>query len=245
MNKIYRWKNAPAEKVEEPDIEIQNTQETEEIQETDDMENIVEEDMAEVGEKMQLISVLVSRLSDLSHYRAIDDIDFIIEAIGEKDYPGSPALDVLPSHDGIDSERREKVKEYIYCLKSWAEEKSVEDAVSEFKASEKLLRNTYSHLGELDEEKKALAQGLANDLDGKVSSPEDAILEIPDEEFIAQVYRNILGRDPDEDDFSLKLMELRRGKTRQELIKDVLESKESTRRMMAEIAEAIIESNGS
>ncbi len=233
MNKIYRWKNATDEKAE-PDIEIQ---------ETDDMEDIVEEDLVEVGEEIQKLNALISRIADLAHYRAIDDIDFIIEAIGEKDYPGSPALDVLPSHDGIDSERREQVKEYIYCLSSWADGKSVEDAVSEFKASEKLLRNTYVHLGELDEERKMLAQTLVQHLDEAVSSPEDAIHEVSDEEFIIYVYKSILGREPDEDDLSLKLMDLRHGKTRQELIKDVLESKESARLMMVEIAQSIKSNN--
>jgi hypothetical protein len=239
MNKIYRWKTAPEETAESDDIEIQ------EIQETDDMENAVDEDLAEVGEEVQQINALISRIAELSHYRAIDDVDFIIEAIGGKDYPGSPALDVLPSNDDIDSERREQVKEYIYCLNSWAEGKSVEDAVSEFKASEKLLRSIYIHLGELDEEKKLLVQTLAGNLNGKVSSPEDVILEISDEDFIIYVYGNILGRKPDEDDLSLKLMELRRGKTRQELIKDVLESKESARRMLTEIAQSIQSSGGS
>jgi len=91
----------------------------------------MEEELGEVEEKVQQVRALISRMADLSHYRAFNDIDFIIEAIGKKGYPSSPALDVLPSYDDIDHERREKVKEYIYCLTSWAEGKDVEDAVAE------------------------------------------------------------------------------------------------------------------
>jgi hypothetical protein len=183
-------------------------------------------------------------MADLSHYRAFNDIDFIIEAIGKKDYPSSPALDVLPSYDDIDHERREKVKEYIYCLTSWAEAKDVEDAVAEFKASENLLRNVYIHLDELDEEKKWLTLCLTKTLKEKASSPEDVVSEISDEEFIAYVYNTILGRGPDDDDLQLRLAELERGKTREELIRSVLESKESRKRMLTEIAESIKQSNG-
>jgi hypothetical protein len=238
MNRIYRKKNDADQEGElEMGVTAVNTMELE--------ANAKEQDSGRLGEKVQQIRVLISRAAALSHYRAIDDIGFIIEAIGAKDYEGSPALDVLPSNEEIDSERREKVKEYIYCLNSWAEKKDIEDAVAEFKASEKLVRNTYIHLGELDEEKKQLALELAEALNGKVSSPEDVISEISDEEFVIHVYKNILDRRPDDDDLRIKLMELRRGKTRQELVKDVLESKESSRRMLAEIAQAIQKSSKS
>ena len=96
-----------------------------------------------------------------------------------------------------------------------------------------------------DEEKKQLALFLAENLGGKVSSPEDAILEVSDEEFINYVYNAILGRGPDDDDFNLRLMELKRGKTRQELITEILESRESSRRMVSEIAKSIKNTNGS
>jgi hypothetical protein len=230
MNKIYRWRNIP----------VANAESDAEIQEI----NAMEEELGEVEQKAEQVRALISRIADLSHYRAFDDIDFIIEAVGEKDYPGSPALDVLPSHDDIDHERREKVKEYIYCLTSWAEGKDVEDAVAEFKANEKVLRNTYVHLGELDEEKKWLVLCLTKTLKEKASSPEDVVSEVTDEEFIAYLYKTILGRGPDDDDLNLRLAELGRGKTRQELIKSVLESKESRKRMLTEIAETIKESNG-
>jgi hypothetical protein len=230
MNKIYRWRNIPTE----------NAESDEEIQEI----NAMEEELGEVEEKVQQVRALISRMADLSHYRAFNDIDLIVEAVGKKDYSGSPALDVLPSYDDIDHERREKVKEYIYCLTSWAEGKEVEDAVAEFKASENLLRNIYIHLGELDEEKKWLASCLTKTLKEKVSSPEDVVSEIADEEFIAYVYNTILSREPDDDDLQLRLAELERGKTREELIRSVLESKESRKRMLSEIADSIKQSNG-
>jgi len=230
MSNVYRWRNIPTE----------NAESDEEIQEI----NAMEEELGEVEEKVQQVRALISRMADLSHYRAFNDIDFIIEAIGKKGYPSSPALDVLPSYDDIDHERREKVKEYIYCLTSWAEGKDVEDAVAEFKASENLLRNVYIHLDELDEEKKWLALCLTKTLKEKASSPEDVVSEISDEEFIAYVYNTILGRNPDDDDLQLRLAELERGKTREELIRSILESKESRKRMLTEIAESIRQSNG-
>jgi hypothetical protein len=225
MNKIYRWRDIPAEKAES-DTEIQQI-------------DAMEEELGEMGERVQQIRALISRIADLSHYRALDDIDFMIEAIGAKDYSGSPALDILPSHEDTDRERRESVREYIYCLTAWAEEKDVEDAVAEFKANEKLLRNTYIHLGEPDEEKKWLALCLARTLKEKVASPEDVISEIPDEEFVVSVYKTILDREPNGDDLNLKLLDLKRGKTRQELIQDVLGSRESRKRMLTEVAKSI------
>lgn len=230
MSNVYRWKNIPVESAES-DEEIQRI-------------NAMEEELGEIGEKVQQVRVLISRMADPSHYRAFNDIDFIIEAIGKKDYSGSPALDVLPSYGDIDHERRGKVKEYIYCLTSWAEGKDVEDAVAESKVSKKLLQDIYIYLGELDEEKKWLALCLTKTLKEKASSPEDVVSEISDEEFITYVYNTILGREPDDDDLQLRLAELERGKTREELIRSVLESKESRKRMLTEIAESIKQSNG-
>ena len=245
MNKIYRRKNTMTEDAD-LDVEIQQIEQESSLEEeVDDFS--VEASNGSLngnGEKAQQIKALISRSSDFLHYRAFDDINFIIEAIGKKDYSGSPALDVLPSHDGIDRDRREKAREYIYCLKSWAEGRDMEDAVADFKASEKFLRSTYAQLGVLDEEKKQLALLLSDGLNEKVSSPEDAILEVADEEFIIYVYNAILARKPDDDDLKLRLMELRRGKTRQELITDILESRESSRRMVSEIAKSIKKTNG-
>lgn len=225
MNGIYRRKNDAAENTglaldtEQPDA--------------------VEEELSEVGEKVQQIRVLISRHSELSHYRAFDDIELIIEAIGNKDYPGSPNLDVLPSQECINRERRDKIKEYIYCISCWVDSKDLEDVIGEFKVNEKLLRNTYIHLGELDEEKKWLASCLVDSLSEEVFSPEDVVCEIPDEDFILHAYRTILDREPDDDDFRLRLIELKRGKTHEELIRDILESRENSRRMLAEIANSI------
>jgi len=230
MNKIYRWRNIPTENAG-TDRDVQQI-------------NTMQEELGDIEEKTQQVKTLMSRMADLSHYRAFNDIDFIIEAIGKKGYTGSPALDVLPSYEDIDHERRDKVKEYIYCLTSWAEGKELEDAVSEFKASENLLRNIYIHLGELDEERKWLALCLTKTLKERVSSPEDVVSEVSNEEFIVYVYNTILGREPDDDDLQLRLAELGRGKTREDLIKSILESKESRKRMLAEVAKSIKQSNG-
>lgn len=245
MNKIYRRRNTMTED-SELDVAVQQMEQEDTLEEgsnnfSGEVSNGV---MNGVVEKTQQIKALIARNSDLIHYHAFDDIDFIIEAIGKMDYEGSPALDVLPSHDGIDRERREKVKEYIYCINSWAEGRDMEDAVADFKASEKLLRGMYAQLGTLGEEKKQLAMCLSENLGEKVSSPEDEILEVSDEEFVTCVYNSVLGRNPADDDLKLRLMELRRGKTRQELITEILESKESSRRMLSEITKSIRKSNG-
>ncbi len=195
-----------------------------------------------MGDSAQQIGILISRMADLQHYSAFSDIDFIVDAIGRKDYEGSPALDVLPSHEGIDQARREKVKEYTHILTCWTEGKDVEDAVAEFKSDEKLLRQMYVRLGELDEDKKRLAMSLINVLEKQATSPEDAISDISDEDFISYVYKTILDREPDADDLRLRLTQLKRGGTRQELIKDILESRENSRRMLSMIANSIGES---
>ena len=231
INRIRRWRDIPVERIES-DKEIQQI-------------DAIEEELGEIRRQIQQIRILISRLADLSHYLIFEDIDFVIKAIGGKDYPGSPALDVLPSYEDIGRERRESVKEYVYCLTAWAEGKDVEDAVAEFRADEKLLRNIYTNLGKLDEERKWLALCLAKTLKEKAASPEDIVSEISDEEFVIYVYKTVLGREPDEDDLNLKLTELRRGRARQQLIQDILESKESQKRMLAEIAESIKDSNGS
>ena len=231
---MYRRRNSHAESPES-DAEAQQPEAI----------NITEQERNLLGEKGQQVKALISRIADLSHYRAFDDLDFIIEAIGKKDYNGSPALDVLPSNEDIDRDRRERVREYIYCLNSWAEGKDLEDAIAEFKAKDNVLRSIYTLLGGLDEEKRSLASDLAGVLDEKVSSPEDVVSEIPDEEFITYVYNTVLGRDPDNDDLNLRLMELKRGKTRPDLINDILESRESRKRILLEIAESIKQSAGS
>ncbi|MFC1714068.1 DUF4214 domain-containing protein [Candidatus Poribacteria bacterium] len=208
-----------------------------EILESND--EVVEENPRNTEENDQQIKALISRMADLEHYNAINDIDFIVEAIGQKYYAGSPALDVLPSHDGIGQERRERIREYIHILNCWAEGKDVEDAAAEFKSDEKLLRNIYIHLGEPDEGKRNLILALSDNLKEKSASPEDAISQISDEEFIRYLYKTILDREPDEDDARLRLTQLKRGRTRQELINDILESRESGRRMLEKIAESI------
>ena len=233
MNRMYRRKTAVA------DVEIAGASDEMDVIEEENEEGMVDDLGDDIGEKSQQIKVLISRMAALEHYNALDDIDFVVEAIGKRDYDGSPALDVLPSHDGVGQRRREKVKEYIHCLTCWVEGMDVDDAVAEFKSDEKLLRTIYIHLGEPDEEKTSLALLLIKSLKEKSASPEDSISDISDEEFVGYVYKTILGRNPGDDDLRLRLTQLKRGRTRQEMIKDILESKESSRRMLNMIAESI------
>lgn len=226
MNKLYRKKNTTFG-VEEA-----------EMNEISDINDIVE-DLEEFGEKNQYIEVLVDRIADPNHYRFFGDIDFIIEAIGAMNYPGNPAIDVLPSQDDIDQERRDIIKDYIFGLSSWLKGIELEDALGEFKANEKILRNVYIHLGDLDEDKKHLIQYLIDALSDKVSSPDDVISQITEEEFIFYVYKIILDREPDKDELKLKMMGLKRGQSRQKLIKEVMDSKENSKRMLNEIATSI------
>lgn len=231
MNRMSRRKLAVAD----VDFDIDILEVNDEVNEMD----IAEGRPGNTEENAQQVRALISRMADLNHYNAINDVDFIVEAIGTKDYAGSPALDVLPSHEGLDQRRRERIREYIHILSCWAEGKDLEDAVSEFKSDEKLLRRMYLYLGDLDEEKEDLALALVASLKEKSTSPEDVISEISDEEFISYLYRTILDREPDEDDARSRLMQLKRGRTRQELISDILESRESSRRMLTMIAESI------
>jgi len=231
MNKISRRKLAVADV--DSDIDILGADD--EVKEIE----TAEESPGNMGDYAEQVRALIMRMADLSHYNAINDIDFIVEAIGRKDYAGSPALDVLPSYEGLDRRRRERIREYIHILSCWVEGKDVADAISEFKSDEKLLRSMYLYLGDLDGEKEDLALALIKSLKEKSASPEDIISEISDEEFIGSLYKTILGREPGEDDTRSRLMQLKRGKTRQALIKEILESRESNRRTLTIIAESI------
>ena len=71
-----------------------------------------------------------SRIDPLSHYKAFENVEFIAQAIGDLDYPGSPAIDVLWRHGQIDDERREEAKRYIYCITAWLDGKTAEQATA-------------------------------------------------------------------------------------------------------------------
>ena len=114
QERMKRWRNVmcPDDK---PDTEIQAI-------------DAIEDEMGELAPLVERIRALVSRIDPLSHYKAFENVEFILEAIGQLDYPRSPAVDVLWRWSQIDEQRRNEAKSYINALNSWLLELSLEEA---------------------------------------------------------------------------------------------------------------------
>ena len=51
--------------------------------------------LEELPDVVRHIRALISRFDSLTHYCAFDNLDLLVRAIGEGDYSGRPAVDVL------------------------------------------------------------------------------------------------------------------------------------------------------
>jgi len=79
--RMKRWRNVMCPE-SEPDSEIRAI-------------DALEDKFGKLPPKVERIRTLESRIDPLSHYKAFENIEFIINAIGDLDYKGYPAVDVL------------------------------------------------------------------------------------------------------------------------------------------------------
>ncbi len=198
--------------------------------------NRLEAEIGKVPVSARRIRALISRIDPLSHYRAFENIEFVVTAIGVGDYPGSPAVDVLWRHGQIDEERRDTAKRYTYCMQAWAEEKPEEEAADERPECRELLAHIYATLGEPDECKRWLALSLAKTLKEHAYRSWDFIADYGDEEFVRAAYLGILGREPSPDDLAFRVRELQEGKSREVLFNQILASEEHRESCLIRVA---------
>ncbi len=212
QDRMKRWRNVmcPDDK---PDAEIQAI-------------DAIEDEMGELAPLVERIRALVSRIDPLSHYKAFENVEFILEAIGQLDYPRSPAVDVLWRWSQIDEQRRNEAKSYINALNSWLLELSLEEAKIHQPNNLPVLGKVYSLLGDSDDSKRWLAMCLRKTLKEHAYTPWDFINESDDETFVRGVYEAILHRPPSPDDMKFRLEELRNGKDRQSFFLEIFEAEE-------------------
>ena len=197
----------------QPDVEIKAIQ-------------ALEDKLGELPPRVERIRSLESRIDPLSHYEAFENIDFIMKSIGELDYPGYPAVNVLWRNGQIDDERREEAKRYIYSISSWLDGKNVEEAKIERQECSRLLDKVYTVLGEMSDHKRWLAMSLSKTLKEHAYTPWDFIGEYGDEDFIKAVYVAVIGREPSPDDLKFRMEELKTIKSREEFFLDVFNAEE-------------------
>jgi hypothetical protein len=209
---MRRWRNVVCPE-SEPDAEIRSI-------------DALESALGAVEPIVERIRALISRVDPLSHYKAFENIDFVMGAIGQLDYPGSPAVDVLWRRGQIDDERRAEAKRYVFCLTAWLEGKDLAQAESERPDCSTLLQKTYTALGKMDDCKGWLAMCLRKTLKEHAYTPWDVIAEHDDEAFVCAVYESILGRPPSPDDLQFRIEELRGGKDREALLDEIMSAEE-------------------
>jgi hypothetical protein len=207
-NRIRRWRNVICPE-SEPDEEIRTIQ-------------ALEDEIGELGANAERIRALISRIDPLSHYRAFDNVDFLLAAVGDLDYPGNPAIDVLWRHGDIDDERRARAKAYIAALSAWLDRVDLDAAKAAHPEHEDVLEMTYQKLGEINDEKRWLAMSLRKTLKEHTYTPWDVIQEYDDADFVVAVYLSILHRPPSPDDLEFRVEELAQGKTREAFFEEIL-----------------------
>jgi hypothetical protein len=191
--------------------------------------------LADLPAEVERVRALISRFDSVAHYRAFDNLAFLLDAVGSKTYPGSPAVDVLAREWEIDDDRRDRIKGYARAIGEWIEGRSLDKAIDALPKCEEQCREAYEALGVRDEQKLWLAASLAKTLKAHVSTPEDGIDEFADGEFVCGVYEVVLGRPPSPDDLSFRLAELKAGKTRTAFVKEISESNECQSRLTQEV----------
>ena len=196
--------------------------------------NAIEDELGPFPDEVEHVRALISRFDSLSHYRALDNLTFIVRAIGASDYPGMPAVDVLWRHERIDDERRGQFRAFYQALRAWLAGKPLEQAGAD--ASTTAAAEAYAALGERDGAKVWLAESLARTLAEYVLLPEDIIAEHGDEAYITALYEAVLHRHPSSDDLQFRVAELRNGRTRDEMFDDILNAAEHTQHVRAHVA---------
>lgn len=185
--------------------------------------------LEELPDAVRHIRALISRFDSLIHYRAFDNLDLIVRAIGEGTYPGRPAVDVLTRAWEMDDQRRGRAKTYVQTLQAWSEGKSAEEAQQVVGDAESCAE-LYATLGSVEEHKAWLAASLAHTLKAFAYEAQDLLDEAAEADFVRGVYRAALDRDPSHDDLQNRLTELAGGKSRDHFVREVFDSAESRQR---------------
>lgn len=223
--RMWRWRNVKCPECE-PDPEITKI-------------DAFEDTLDEFPAIVERIRALISRIDPLSHYKAFENINFILDAIGKMDYPGSPAVDVLWRHGQIDEQRRKKTKGYVDCLSAWLSASTLDEARKAQPENSELLEFVYQALGRIDDSKKWLAMSLQKTLKEHAYTPWDHINESDDEIFIRGVYQSILHRQPSPDDLQFRLEELQNGKKREAFYQEILDAEEHRMSHLFQLAEFV------
>jgi len=213
--KMRRWRNVMCPD-SEPDAEIRAI-------------DAVEQDLGKPDAIVTRIRALISRIDSLSHYKAFENIDFLMDAIGDLDYPGSPAVDVLWRNGQVDDARRALAKAYADALGVWLSGKPLPSAQRAQPDSADLLARVYEALGQTNEEKRWLAMCLRKTLKEQAYTPWDFIAEYHDAAFVYAVYEAILGRPPSGDDLAFRIEELLAGKSREAFVTEIMGTDEHRR----------------
>lgn len=194
--------------------------------------------LEELPDAVHHIRSLIARFDSLTHYRAFDNLNLLVRAIGEGTYPGRPAVDVLTRAWELDDRRRDRAKTYIQTLQAWAEGKPVEEA-RPGAGDGALCAELYEALGPRAEHKAWLAASLAHTLKAFAYEAQDLLAEAATADFVCGVYRAALGRDPSHDDLQNRLAELADGKTRDHFIREIFDSAESRQRQKWQVLDKL------
>ena len=186
-------------------------------------------DPGSLPEKSHLIRALISRYDGANHYRSEANLQFLVSAIREGDYPGYPAIDVMTRAWEIDEGRRQK---FIVWAKAFAEWASGESSYIKFDGRRS---QTDELFGERTSGKEWLVASLAKTLRCFLDTPADRVAALNDETFVRAVYLDALGREPSPDDLGFRVKELSRGKERGAFMREVYSSEEVIRRRLRNI----------
>ncbi len=223
--RMYRWRNVLCPE-SEPDAEILRI-------------DAVEDTLPDLPGMVDRIRALISRVDPLSHYKAFDNVDFLLDAIGQLDYPRSPAVDVLWRHGQIDDQRRAEAKCYIDALSAWISGVPLDKVKSQQTGNNAILDKVYTALGETDDYKRWLAMTLRKTLKEHTYTSWDFIAECDDTTFVLAVYEGILHRQPSPDDLKFRLEELANGKDRKDFFQEIFDAGEHQNSHMSAIAEKV------
>ena len=194
--------------------------------------------LEELPDAVRHIRALISRFDSLTHYRAFDNLDLLVRAIGEGTYPGRPAVDVLTRAWEMDDQRRSRAKTYVQTLQAWSAGKPVEEA-QQVAGDPELCAELYGILGPFAAYKVWLAASLAHTLKAFAYEAQDLLDEAAEADFVRGVYRAALDRDPSHDDLQNRLAELAGGKSRDHFIREIFDSAESRQRQQWQVLEKL------
>jgi hypothetical protein len=191
-------------------------------------------DPGELTEEARHVRALISRFDSIAHYRALDNLELIVRAIGSGTYPRYPAVDVLVRRWEVDEERRSAFAGWSRALLAWSRGERVPTALPLAGGPTRVDEL----LGPRTPEKAWLAASLAKTLKAFAFTASDRVAALPEEVFVRAAYRAALGREPSADDLSFRLGELAAGKPRQALLAEIDGSTEARERLLEQVLES-------